>query len=76
MLILFNITNNAATILTDTILNIYNNLLEKIIKPNSGIPFSSQLLINQKRKIKRAFIKTRNLFLKSAMNTITKKLKN
>ena len=70
-----NMTNNAATILTDAILNIYNNLPEKIIKPNTSIPFSIPLLIKQKRKIKRAFIKTRNPFLKSAMNAITKKIK-
>ena len=69
-----NIINNAATILTDTILDIYNNLPEKIIKPNSSIPLSIHLLIKQKRKIKSAFIKTRNLFIKSAMNAITKKI--
>ena len=45
-----NIVNNAATILTDAILNIYNNLPEKIIKPNTSIAFSIQLLIKQKSK--------------------------
>ena len=70
-----NIINNAVTILTDAILNIYNNLPEKIIKPNTSIPFCIQLLIKQKRKIKRAFIKTRNPFPKSAMNAISKKTK-
>ena len=70
-----NIINNAATILTDAILNIYNNLPEKIIKPNTSIAFSIQLLIKQKTKIKRAFIKTRNPFLKSAMNAISRKIK-
>ena len=68
-----NIINTAATILSDTILNIYNNLPEKIIKPNTSIPLPIQLLIKQKRKIKRAFIKTRNPFIKSALNAITKK---
>ena len=33
------------------------------------------MLTKQKRKIKRAFIKTRNPFLKPAMNAITKKTK-
>ena len=70
-----NIINNAATILNDAILNINNNLPEKIIKPNTSIPYSIQLLIKQKGKIKRAFIKIRNPFLKSAMNAITKKTK-
>ena len=55
-----NIINNAATILTDSIVNIHNNLPEKHIKSNTSVPLSSQLLIKQKRKIKRAFIKTRN----------------
>ena len=35
-----NIINNAATILSNTILDIYNNLPEKIIKPNTSIPLS------------------------------------
>ena len=67
-----NIINNAATILTDTFLNIYNNLPEKTIKPNATIPF--QLLLKQKRNIERAFIKTRNPFLKTALNAIPKKI--
>ena len=70
-----NIINNAATILTDSIVNIHNNLPEKYIKPNTSVPLSIQLLIKQKRKIKRAFIKTRNPFLKSALNAISKKIK-
>ena len=70
-----NIINNAATILTDSIVNIHNNLPEKHIKPNTSIPLSIQLLIKQKRKIKRAFIKSRNPFLKSALNAISKKIK-
>ena len=69
-----NIINNAATILTDTILNIYNTLPEKTIKPNTSIPFAIQLLVKQKRKIERAFIKTRNPFLKTALNVISKKI--
>ena len=56
-------------------LNIYINLPEKTVKPNTSIPFSIQLLIKQNKKIKRTFIKTRNPFLKSAMNAISKKLK-
>ena len=68
------VINTAATILSDTILDIYNNLPEKIIKPNTSILLPIQLLIKQKRKIKRAFIKTRNPFIKSAMNAITKKI--
>ena len=67
-----NIINNAAAILIDAILNIYNDLPEKIIQPNTSIPFSIQLLMKQ-NKIKRTFIKTRNPFPKSAMNAITKK---
>ena len=34
-----------------------------------------QLIIKQKRKIKRTFIKTRNPFLKSALSAISKKIK-
>ena len=34
-----NIINNAATTLTDSILNIYNTLPEKTIKPNTSLPF-------------------------------------
>ena len=59
-----NIINNAATILS-----------EKTIKPNTSITFAIQLLVKQKRKIERAFIKTRNPFLKTALNAISKKLK-
>ena len=40
-----NIINNAATILTDSILSIYKTLPEKTIKPNTGLPFDIQLLI-------------------------------
>ena len=69
-----NIINSAATILTEAILNNYNNLSEKIIKPNTSTPFSIQLLIKQERKIERAFIQTRNSFLKFAMNAISKKI--
>ena len=36
---------------------------------------SIRLLIRQKTKIKRAFMKTRNSFLKSALNAISKKTK-
>ena len=57
-------------------MNIHDNLSEKNIKPNTSVPFSIQLLLKQKRKIKRAFIKTRNPFLKSALNAISKKVKN
>ena len=70
-----NIINNTATILTDTILNIYNTLPEKTIKSNTSIPFAIQLLVKQKRKTERAFIKTRNPFLKIALNAISKKIK-
>ena len=70
-----NIINNAAIILTDSILNIYNTLPEKTIKPNTSLPFDNQLLIKQKREIKRAFIKTRNPFPKTVLNVISKKIK-
>ena len=70
-----NIISNAATILTDTILNIYNTLPEKTIKPNTSIPFAIQLLVKQKRKIEWTFIKTRNPFLKTALNAIFKNIK-
>ena len=63
-----NTINNAATILTDSILSIYKALPEKTIKPNTSLLFDIQLLIKQKRKIKRAFIETRNLFLKTILN--------
>ena len=45
-----NIINNAATIPSDTILEIHNNAPEKIIKPNTTIPRSIQLLIKQTNK--------------------------
>ena len=70
-----NIINNAATILTNTFLNIYNNLPEKTIKPNTSISFAIQLLLKQKRNIEKAFIKKRNPFLKTALNVISKKNK-
>ena len=69
-----NIINDADTILTDSIVNIHNNLSEKNTKPNTSVPLSIQLLIKQKRKIKRAFIKTGNPFLKSALNAISRKI--
>ena len=56
-------------------MNIHNNLPEKNIKRNTSVPLSIQLLIKQKRKIKRAFIKSRNPFLKSTLNAISKKIK-
>ena len=58
---------------TDTILNIYNTLPQKAIKPNTSIRFAIQLLVKQKRKIKRAFIKTRNPFLRTGLNPICQK---
>ena len=70
-----NIINNAATILTDSILNIYNTLPEKTIKSKTSLSFDIQLLIKQKRKIKRAFIKTRNPFFKTVLNATSKKIK-
>ena len=35
-----NIINNAATILTDSIMNIYKTLPEKTIKPNTSLPLA------------------------------------
>ena len=70
-----NIINNAATILTDSILNIYNTLPEKTIKPNTSLPINIELLTKQKRKIQGAFIKTRNPFLKTVQNATSKKIK-
>ena len=70
-----NIINNAATILTDTIINIRNQLPEKSVKANTSIPLSIRSLILQKIKIKRAFIKSRNPFLKSALSAISKRIK-
>ena len=70
-----NIINNASTIFPDSILNIYNSLLEKSIKPNISLPIDIQLLIKQKWKTKRAFIKIRNPFLKIVLNTISKNIK-
>ena len=71
-----NIINKTAIILVDTIMSIHNILREKTIKSNTSVPLSAQLLIKQKKKIKRAFIKSRNPFLKSALNAISKKSKN
>ena len=70
-----NIINNAATILTDTIINVHNQLPKKSIKPNTSIPLFIGSLILQKIKIKREFIKFRNPFLKSALNAISKRIK-
>ena len=56
-------------------MNIHNHLPEKTIKTNTSIPISIQLLIKKKRKIKRAFIKSRNPFLISAPNAISKNIK-
>ena len=71
-----NIINKTAIILVDTIMSIHNILREKTIKSNTSVPLSAQLLIKQKKKIKRAFIKSRNPFLKPALNAISKKSKN
>ena len=71
-----NIINNASTILTDSIWNIYKTLPEKTIKPNTSLPFDIQLLIKLKRKIKRAFIKTRNPFLRAVLNATPKKIEH
>ena len=70
------IINNVAIIFTDSIMSIHNNFPEKTTKSNTSVPVSVQLLIKQKRKIKRAFIKTRDPFLKPALNAISKKKKN
>ena len=56
-------------------MNIHKSLPEKAIKPNTSLPFDIQLLIKQKRKIKRAFIKSRNPFLKTVLNATSKKIK-
>ena len=56
--------NNTATILTDSILNIYKTLPEKTIKPNTSLPFDIQLLIKQKRKLKGLLLKQEIHFLK------------
>ena len=70
-----NIINNAANILTETIMSIHKHHPEKIIKSSTSIFLSIQLLKKQKRKIKRAFIKSINLFLKYALDAISKKIK-
>ena len=67
------ITN--ADLLTDTTMSIHNHPPEKTIKSNTSIPLSIQVLIKQKRKIKKTFIKSRNPFLKSALNVTSKKIK-
>lgn len=48
---------------------------KKKIQTNSSILFTIQVLIEQKRKIKRTFITARNPFLKSALNKISKQIK-
>ena len=53
-------------------MSIHNNLSRKNYQIKRH---SVQLLIKQKRKIKRAFIKARNSFLKSALKAITKQNK-
>ena len=70
---LINIINSATNILTDTIMSVHSHLPEETIKSNTSIPLSIQLLIRQKRKTKRAFVKSRSLFLKSPLNGISKK---
>ena len=73
-----------ATILSDAIMIFITIFLKKLsnqipvysiqllIKPNTV--YYIQLLIKQKRKIKKAFIKIRNPFLKSILNAISKKI--
>ena len=73
-----------ATILSDAIMIFITVFLKKLsnqipvysiqllIKPNTV--YYIQLLIKQKRKIKKAFIKIRNPFLKSILNAISKKI--
>ena len=64
-----NIINNTATILSDTLTTISRKkLLNQILV--FLFPFNYSL-----NKIKRAFIQTRNPFIKSALNTTTKKIK-
>ena len=57
-----NIINNADIILTDANLNIYNNLPEKTIKPDTSIPFSIQLLVKQKEKNQKGFHQNKKYF--------------
>ena len=56
-------------------MDIHNHLPEKIFKLNTSIPLNIKLLITQKQEIKRAFIKTRNPFLKSDLKAISKMIK-
>ena len=65
--------NNTSSILTDINVDIQNHLPEKqIIKSISSIQFIIELLLKLKQKIKRELIKTRNTFLKYALNVISK----
>lgn len=61
-----NLINNAGKILTET--NHHGHpqpsFRKKAIKPNTSIPFNIQRRSKYKQKIKRAFMKTRNPFLK------------
>ena len=58
-------------------MNIYNNLPQKSVITNASVHFSVPLLIKQKGKTKRAFIKTRNPFFKSPLKAVSEKnLKN
>ena len=67
-----NISINAAIIFTDSVMSIHNNLPEKTIKSNTSVSLPVQHLKKQKTKLKRAFIKTRNSFIMSALSAISK----
>ena len=66
------ITSNAANILTDIIADIRNHLAKASLNPNTSISLTIQLLIKQEqRKNKTAFVKSRNAFIKPALNAIS-----
>ena len=67
-----NIINNTSNILTDTIMNTHNHLPKKL--SNHTTAFQVPFNFRWNKKSKRAFINSRNQFLKSALNAISKKL--
>ena len=67
-----NIINNTATILSDTFTTFITISRKKLLNQILVFLFPFNYSLN---KIKRAFIQTRNPFIKSALNATTKKIK-
>ena len=68
--------NNAANILTDIpSWTLITSFQKNPLNPTLAFHLPTNFLSNKKETLKRAFIKSRNLFLKSALNAIFKTIK-